>query len=670
MDRRVVVSVTALGMSSVITQIVLIREFLTVFSGNELVFGIILANWLLLTGLGSYLGRHLEAVRYKMKLLFMSLVLIAILPVAGLVIMRILRNVLFMPGELIGIAPIIGFSSLLLLPYCLISGAMLSLACMVLGSGARDISRVYVIDSIGDIIGGVLFSFVLVYFLNSLQALFLVMIINLLAASWVSGKRLVWILSGLLIIAVALSNAEKKSASFLYPGQEILYSKWSPYGHHVVTAGEGQLNFYENGVPLYSTGDVAAAEEAVHYAMLQHPNPENVLLISGGAAAAAEILKYNVTLDYVELDPQVIDSGRLFLGLEGINAIEGDGRRYIERTDKRYDVVIVGLPDPGSIQISRFYTVEFFRSVREIAGIVSVGISSSENYMSPELARLNAVTYNTLNEVFAYVIVIPGNRNYFIASDQELSHDIGRLVGLRGIDTRYVNNNYLSGSLTPDRISYAENAVRTESRINSDRNPVSCYYHMLFWVNQFDFSSGLIILAAAVLLYLVARRLKPVTYTIFSSGFAGVGLEVVLLITFQIAYGYAYQMIGILITAFMVGLALGAHYGARVRSLLLPELGLMVLCFSPLLVLHAFIYPFLMVTIAFFVGMEFSIASRKHSGTVGQTASELYFLDFLGAAFGALLVSALLIPLMGIAKVCILLATLKLAGAMLAKTQA
>ena len=53
--RRVVLflSVCALGVSSIITQLTLMREFLSVFSGNEMIYGIILGSWLLLAGLGA-----------------------------------------------------------------------------------------------------------------------------------------------------------------------------------------------------------------------------------------------------------------------------------------------------------------------------------------------------------------------------------------------------------------------------------------------------------------------------------------------------------------------------------------------------------------------------------------------------------------------------------------
>src|SRR4030043_1511162 len=48
----------SLGFTALITQIILLREFLTVFYGNELVIGIVLSNWMILTALGAGLGRN------------------------------------------------------------------------------------------------------------------------------------------------------------------------------------------------------------------------------------------------------------------------------------------------------------------------------------------------------------------------------------------------------------------------------------------------------------------------------------------------------------------------------------------------------------------------------------------------------------------------------------
>ena len=55
--------VAVLGLASVITQLTVMRELLGAFAGNELALGAVLGNWLLLTGLGTWLGRALSRWR-------------------------------------------------------------------------------------------------------------------------------------------------------------------------------------------------------------------------------------------------------------------------------------------------------------------------------------------------------------------------------------------------------------------------------------------------------------------------------------------------------------------------------------------------------------------------------------------------------------------------------
>ena len=93
MNRRVGLAVGALGVMAVMTQLALMREMLCVFSGNELALGVILGNWLLLTGLGSWLGRTAGRVRHPGRTLALLLLFVALLPLAEVFTLRELRNV-------------------------------------------------------------------------------------------------------------------------------------------------------------------------------------------------------------------------------------------------------------------------------------------------------------------------------------------------------------------------------------------------------------------------------------------------------------------------------------------------------------------------------------------------------------------------------------------------
>ena len=99
----ILLAVCGLGLSSVITQLALMREMLGAFSGNEMVLGIILGNWLLLTGIGAWLGRTTNRRRNPRLLLVLLLLLVALMPLAQMFLLRALRNVVFVRGALVGV---------------------------------------------------------------------------------------------------------------------------------------------------------------------------------------------------------------------------------------------------------------------------------------------------------------------------------------------------------------------------------------------------------------------------------------------------------------------------------------------------------------------------------------------------------------------------------------
>ena len=68
MKKHFSLAVLVKGFSGLVAQILLLRELLIVFSGNELSIGIILANWLVLGAFGSYvIGRRAERPKYTLE---------------------------------------------------------------------------------------------------------------------------------------------------------------------------------------------------------------------------------------------------------------------------------------------------------------------------------------------------------------------------------------------------------------------------------------------------------------------------------------------------------------------------------------------------------------------------------------------------------------------------
>jgi len=84
------------------TQLALMRELLCAFAGNEMVLGIALGLWLLLTGLGTFLGRTADKLRNPLAVLFTAQIFIAVIPLAQVFAVRALRNVVFVRGAEVG----------------------------------------------------------------------------------------------------------------------------------------------------------------------------------------------------------------------------------------------------------------------------------------------------------------------------------------------------------------------------------------------------------------------------------------------------------------------------------------------------------------------------------------------------------------------------------------
>ena len=340
-QRLVLLAVGALGVSCVMTQLALMRELLGAFSGNEMVLGVVLGLWLLLMGIGARLGSTAGKLRSPLAALAVIQVLVAVLPPLQVFLLRVLRNVVFIRGAAVGVTETVGASFVLLLPYCLVAGYALTLACSILvrEGDPSGIGRAYVADSIGSIIGGILFSFVLVQFLDHIAILLIPALLNLTLAALlgfrVQGSRfevqgskfsLLWFpalalaLSLGLIAVTLLADPDGLSTRLQYPRQHIVARANSPYGKLIVTESDGQFDFIENGIPITSTRDDQHVEETVHYAMAQRPEARRVLLVSGGISGTArEILKYGVRqVDYVELDPLILEFGKRYLDRKSV----------------------------------------------------------------------------------------------------------------------------------------------------------------------------------------------------------------------------------------------------------------------------------------------------------------------------------------------------------------
>lgn len=687
-------AVTALGLSAVITQITVIREFINILEGNEIVLGVLFSFWLLYSGAGAWLAKFIRKETRRRASFQVCLFSVALLPPLLVAAIRLLRNQVFIRGELPGVADLFLAGSAVLLPYCLMSGALLTLASSLYAEekpGSEAVGRVYFLDSLGSIAGGLLFTFVLVHFLGNLTSTLVPSLLCL--AAFLLLPRIEWARSArayalgfsgvVLVVSGFFIPVEKFTLQGLFTGQEIVDFRESPYGRIVITREHDQISFFENGGHLFSVPNTFANEEIVHYALPQIRNPESVLLVSGAVAGAVdEILKYRVKrLDCVELDPAVIELGRRHLGIrfpESVRLHLGDGRKQLERSADAYDAVILNVPPPDALQLNRFYSREFFAAAKSRlrpGGVVSFAVPGAENYISPDQAAFLSTLRRTLQGVFKNTVVIPGDRNVFVASDASLTADVAPLIEAKRIATTYVNRHYLAGRVTPDRVAFVAASLRDDVPENEDFRPVAFFYRMKLWLSMFGKNHGPFLIGAAVLFLFYFLRIGMIRKTLFTTGFLASAMEIVILLSYQILHGTVYTGIGFIVASFMFGLAAGSftanrlvERGGPIGKAALLGLEAAILLFTFLYVLAlAFGREFLtdamfaLVTalIGALTGAEFPVASRLTGSPPGETAGSLYAADLLGAGLGAAAVSLLLIPMAGIYATCLILMAVK-----------
>ncbi len=153
-------------------------------------------------------------------------------------------------------------------------------------------------------------------------------------------------------------------------------------------------------------------EPMVHPAMCCHPRPSDILVIGGGdGGILREVLKHRTvrSVTFVELDEKVVEFARAYLSVINNGAFDdprvetvfSDGRAFVERNRKRFDVVIMDMTDPfGPSRM--LYTREFFRAVKR-----SFKDSRGIFTMHSESPVVRPVAYNcvqkTLGAVFGHV---------------------------------------------------------------------------------------------------------------------------------------------------------------------------------------------------------------------------------------------------------------------------
>jgi spermidine synthase len=371
------------------------------------------------------------------------------------------------------------------------------------------VSNVLTADYLGALIGAILFPLVFVPFLGLVQTGLFFGLFNVAVAGlavWVfypvldKPKPIIAsvVFSGLALV-VALGVAEKISSYLertLYSG-EIIYAKNTTYQRLVITRRGGAVNFFINGsIQFCSLDEYRYHESLVHPAMSHVPRHENILILGGGdGLAAREILKYpNVkSISIVDLDPAVTDffkRNKLMCELNDnalnnpkVKIFNQDAWKFIEKDPagkKLFDLIVIDLPDPRNIELSKLYSRTFYRM---LSNRLAAGGAIAVQAASPLFVRKaywcavhtmesvgNPYEPDKLLHVKPYRAYVPsfGEWGFVLASPLPVQWDKLKLK----VPTKYLNDKIMQ-----DMIDFPKDTAEVDTDINRlNTHRISDYY--------------------------------------------------------------------------------------------------------------------------------------------------------------------------------------------------
>jgi len=207
------------------------------------------------------------------------------------------------------------------------------------------------------------------------------------------------------------------------PGEVVVFQKGSFYNHLVVTdepaAGIRKLRFdnriEQSGITLsVPYGSIHNTTSLLHLPVAFSPKMRRVLFVGcgGGIAPRNYLCDYaDIEIDVVEIDPSVIKASRdyfFFFSAPQLRTYADDGRRFVQKTRKKYDVVVIDVFNAGGHVPFHLLTREFFSEVNEKLeedGVVALNLISPLEGAGAALFRS---VYKTMTSVFAQVYVFPG----------------------------------------------------------------------------------------------------------------------------------------------------------------------------------------------------------------------------------------------------------------------
>ena len=661
------------GFASSAAQFILMREAVILGGGTEASAGFFLWLWLIIAAAGAVSAAR-SGINDLRKMMWTLIAGIALAPLIFLFMNRLLLT----PGESPSVLKILAIISVSVAPVTFISSfTFIRLSSIRQLNSAVVPGSSFSTETAGSVAAGILTATTVTISISNYQLYIIILLISMSLVVMITGypartRRTALTGALLMTVIVLIFSPDPAVRSLLLRGVKAEKSIDTPYGNITTGTYGGEASIFYDHRPLFFSGDVIRAEENIHYALLQREKYEKVIVISGGLMKhLGQLEKQEIDeVIYLEHDPGIITAEGAHDTLAGemtVSIRKTDPVSFMRRTNDVYGAVLQLIPPPSTLSVSRYFTIEYFRAVKEHlspGGLFLCTPMPYYNYSPESYSKGFSPVYNALNEVYSHVVLIPGSSLYVIASDSTLSDSISVLASRSGIQNSYVNSDYLDD----DDLRHKSRQITMQSDstagFNTAARPVSSWFtNMLSLESKGIAGSVVAVMAFLVIIPFAFIRRGGLMMFASSAGLAGFGMIMIFIL--QMTVGNIYLLSALVLTLLMAGLAGGAAWSVvrttrpmmiftvllaviyGVTGFLAPSL----LTAAPGVVLPV-IFIFLLAA-GFLTGSVYRMLTLSGSqGTTGR----VYASDLAGSALGYLTISTILVPLAGISNVSFILA--------------
>ena len=282
-----------------------------------------------------------------------------------------------------------------------------------------------------------------------------------------------------------------------------MYQEQSIYQKIVITKWKKDYWLYLNNNLQFSTFD-----EPMYHEVLVHPimhileKPKNILILGGGdGCAARELLKYpsieKITLvdldkkltDLFQFNSQFTHINKNALQHKKVNVINQDGFRFLSESSSFFDLIIIDLPDPRNIELSRLYSKEFYELCRlhltPNGGLIT---QAGSPYYTPYAYHCIKATMKKANYSVLPIhnqILSMGEWGWILGTKKEMTKKemVQKMENFDSniIKTEWLNNDAMQLITKFGKDFYSKNKVDS-IEVNKINNPVLYhYYHKGNW---------------------------------------------------------------------------------------------------------------------------------------------------------------------------------------------